>query len=94
MFNKVFSIGFSTSNCIRLSTACGVSTNATLSLTECVKQELKLEKLTSEPLPKFTNFSVSISGCCATLQRTYKNEQLVINFEVAKLCMRIFFCQD
>ncbi len=66
----------------------GVSASSNLinhsTLAECVKQEMKLEKMTAEPLPKFTNFISSLNGCCATLQRQYNNEKS------AQLCTDLY----
>ena len=58
-----------------LSTTYGVASNHD-SLSECVKEELKLERQMIA-LPKFTHFNTSIDGCLASLTRTYGEEKLV-----------------
>ena len=46
-------------------------------LEECLKKELKLERMTMEEVPIVSGFEVSYTGSRATLRRQYKDEMLV-----------------
>lgn len=46
-----------------------------LGLLSCVEEEVELERELVQDLPKFTEFTVTVSGCVATLDKEMEGER-------------------